>query len=128
RMTNGVRSRLPWLAHSSFGIRHYDLRWYPRLRALRSGNDSLRHMDFRLNGVGDEALFVREMMEPFFIRGRWEFPAAINHSRIKRYGADPRDATLVFRHHPHGLVFVTVDLKARFAREVKKGEHVATGY
>src|SRR5690242_17926424 len=77
------------------------------------------------DGVGDEALLVREMVQSLLVCWRRQLVAAVDNPGVELDAADPENSTLVFRHLPNSLVFVAIHLKTLLIREHQVKEHMA---
>ena len=78
-----------------------------------------------LNGVGDEALLVRQKMQALLVGGSGQFVAAVGDLRMKSNRTHPRHTSVVLCQHANGLVMVAVHLETLPASQRQIREHVA---
>src|SRR6185312_1053595 len=77
-----------------------------------------------LDRIGDEALLMRQVMQPLLVRRSRELFSAVSNSRVKNDRAYPGDTALVFGHHAHRFVMVAVDLETLLIGEIQIRQHM----
>src|SRR5208283_1470361 len=77
------------------------------------------HNHFGFNGIGDEALFMRGVMQSLLVRRRGKLVATINNFRMKPDRTHPRHSLLVFGHDAHGFVMIAVHLEPLLASQIQ---------
>src|SRR6266567_3701550 len=70
------------------------------------------HSHWCLDGVGNEALFVGQVMEPLLVGWRGQPLATVSDFRVKSNLTHPSRAALIFARHADRFVVVTVHLEA----------------
>lgn len=83
------------------------------------------YLDFRLDGIGDEALFMRQVVQLRLGCRAWLL-AGVDDGRIELDAADDQ-LSIDLLHHAGRLVGIALDDDPFGRREREKSQHVAAG-
>lgn len=81
---------------------------------------------FSFDGVGDQTLFMSEMVETFLVGRSWQFRSAVGYLRMESHQVNPWDAMLVFGHGTDRIVLIAINDEAFAGRQPHIRQHVTT--